>query len=443
MKKLLSLVIILAITLSVFAGCGQKKTENAPKPTEAPKTETKAEPKKEVNLRMAIWGNDERKKVFEGLAADFTAKNPNVKVEVVLIPFGEFQQKISIQMASKSAPDVIWLAEKMIPQFVETNQLLDISKLKSDAEFDYKDIFPSTLELYDKGDKLYGIGFAMGPRVMFYNKTLFKEKGLKTPMELHKEGKWTYDELYKTAKALTDSSKGIYGLRLFPATAPKDWANALYDMVWSYGGDFFTPDMTKVAINSPEGIKAIQMYYDMLFKDEVHPKPGDQLQFESGKIGMVRDTFSSSATFRKVKDFEWDMAPNPVGPNAKAPKATGLAGYSIYTGTKYPEESLALLKYFTSKEIMTKLASTFPCPRKSVLESDAFMKQPNGLPTPEAIKASFVDPIASGLRTLPYHKNYQQIDIKMQSLFDLLYTKSMTVEQVVKKIEDEVNPLMK
>ena len=428
MKRVICMVLLSIMALSfTFAG-GQKDTADSGEKT--------------VELKLAIWGNDARKTKFEELAADFTAET-GIKVDVVLIPFGEFMQKISIQMAAGSAPDVIWLAEKMVPQFMESNQLVDISSaLKADADYDLDDIFPSTLDLYRDGNAIYGVPFAFGPRVIFFNKTMFDEKGLKTPLELAAEGNWNLETFYETAKALTDRSTGVYGVKLLPATGPKDWANALYDVVWAYGADFFSRDMTQFKLNSPEGIRAISYYNDMLFKDEIHPKPGDQTQFESGKIGMARDTFSYSANLRKITDFEWDIAPNPVGPNPGASIASGFANYSVTKGENQ-EEAIELVKYLTSKEVMMELITMFPAPRRSALTSDEFLSQPEGKPAPDSILAAFVNPIENpGVRSLPAHKNYQKIDVEMKTLFDMLYTRTMSVEELVTAMEAKIQPLL-
>lgn len=400
----------------------------------------KSEPK---NLTLAIWGNDARKTTFEDLAKGFTAQTGH-SVEIVLIPFGEFMQKISIQMAASSAPDAIWLAEKMVPQFAASGQLVNLAPgLKADAAYDLPDFFPTTLEGMSKGaNELYGVPFSFGPRVIFFNKTMFKEKGLKNPLELAKEGKWNLEAFYASAKALTDKSKGVYGVKLLPATGPKDWANALYDIVWAQGGDFFSEDMKKFLLNSPEGIKAIQYYADMLFKDEIHPKPGDQTQFESGKLGMARDTFSYSSNLRAIKDFEWDIAPNPTGPNKAARVASGFAYYSVMKGANQAEAT-QLVKFYTGKETMGKLISMFPSPRRSILGSPAFLNQPEGKPSPESIKAAFIDPIEKpGVRSLPAHMNYQKVDVDIQILFDLLYAKSVTVPELVKMMQEKVQPLL-
>jgi multiple sugar transport system substrate-binding protein len=428
MKRLLLIVLVVALAVSSLSANGGKETTASAKPQ---------------TLSLAIWGNDARKTKFEELGAVYTERT-GIKVEIILIPFGEFMQKISIQMAAGNAPDVIWLAEKMVPQFRDSGQLVDLApSLQSDSAYDFKDIFPTTLDLYRSGNKIYGVPFAFGPRVYFFNETMFREKGLKTPLELAAEGNWTLDTMYESAKKLTDKSKGIYGIKLFGATAPKDWANALYDIVWAIGADFFSEDMSKFELNSPEGIKAIQYYYDMLYKDEIHTKPGDQTQFESGKIGITRDTFSYSANLRKITDFEWDIAPNPTGPNADAKIASGFANYSVTKGSGNEEAAIDLLKYFTSKEVMMDLVSTFPSPRRSVLTSPEFLNQPDGKPSPSSVTAAFVNPIEKpGVRSLPAHGNYQKIDVQMQTYFDMLYAHSVTVKEMVAQMQNVIQPLL-
>ncbi|MBA7582206.1 hypothetical protein ES708_24130 [subsurface metagenome] len=44
-----------------------------------------------------------------------------------------------------------------------------------------------------------------------------------------------------------------------------------YPWLWQAGGDLYSPDLTKVAFNSPEGIEAAKFLYDLKFKDKVIP----------------------------------------------------------------------------------------------------------------------------------------------------------------------------
>ncbi|WP_284645056.1 ABC transporter substrate-binding protein [Paenibacillus silviterrae] len=436
MKKVWTSIAASVVLLSVTAGCSSGANVKS-SVNETSGTVDKA--KKDITLKLSIWGDDNRKRVFEDLGKKFTEKHPNIKVEVMLIPYAEYPKKMSIMVASRTVPDVAWLYDAIIPQMRDSDQLLDLSVLSKDAAYDLNDIYASNMDIYRKNGKLYGIPFSAGPKVLFYNKKLFKEKGLKTPNELAKEGKWTYDELIKTAKALTDPAKGIYGVKFGDGS---NWKDALTDTIWSFGADIFNEDGSKFLLNSPEGEKVFQMYDDMMFKDLIHPKPGDQLPFESGKIGMYRGTFSYSASARKAEGLEFDIAPMPKGPKADAPFYNGVSGYSVMKDSEHHAEAIELLKFFTDKEGIKALQSTFPPTRKSVLESAEFANL-NAQPSAEGIKLAMSQPMMAGGRVIPTPTNWQQIDSKMQSMLDMLYTRNASVKQMLERMEKEVTPLLK
>ncbi len=430
-KKFIVFTVIIAMML-VAAACGG----GAARPAQDGQT---PETPKTANLTFTLWGSDVYKAMFEDFAKQYMDLHPNVKIEIMLIPFTEYQQKLSIMSASGEMPDLGWLAERMVPQFIESNQVLDIQDaVVNDKEYDYDDILPATLEQFQKDGKLYGIPFSSQPGVLYVNNTLFREKGLKTPMELVKEGNWTWDELIKAGQAISDPDKGIYGIKL-----PRDWkiwADTSLDLIWAYGGDVMSAD-GKFIMNSPETEKALQIYSDMMFKYKIHPKPGDQTSFESGKLALYRDNYGYQTKVRPVKDLDWDIAPLPRG-TQDGPYFRGQSGMAVFAKTKYPQEATDFLKFLTSKESASVLTKFIVPTRKSVLQSDAFMKADPIMPPAESMKAVYVD-TAAKTRLAPAHENWIKIDSKMQSIYELLYTGNVPVKSVLERAEKEVNALLK
>jgi multiple sugar transport system substrate-binding protein len=433
MKKSLTIMLSLLLTIVLIAGCSSKSTEGA-KGTD----QTTAAPASEdVKLTFSIWGNDTHKKMYEDMIVKFNEKNPSIHVEIMTIPFADYQQKLTIMQASRTAPDLAWLAERMVPQFTSTDALLDISALKSDADYNFADIYPSTLDLITKDGKNYGIPFSTPPSMIYYNKNLFKEKGLATPTELYKQGKWNYEEYLKAAKALTDSSKGIYGTNLI-RNGWANWPDAFQTVFNAYGAELINKEGNKFTLNSTEGEQALQMFSDMVFKDGVHPKPGDQTTFDSGKIAMQKELFSYMGKAKAVKDFEWDIAPLPAGP--KGPGTTlGYGAVVVLKDTAHPKEATEFLKFITNPANMAISSQYFVPSRKSVLESDGFLKQG---PSAESMKLAVIDQMATA-KTLPTFKDWTKIDSNMKTVFDYLYSQSAPVKEVLKKAEETVSPLLK
>lgn len=441
MKKLLCIVAVAAITASLFSGCGANDVaKNTTIGSASTAQQTGTENKKAVNMQIATWGNDAHKKMYEEMLEKYKQTHPNVSGEVLLIPFNDYQQKMAISLAASEAPDIAWLSDVMIPQFMETNQLTDISSVKDDKDYDFNDINASSFDLVKKDGKYYGVAFSTPPVMLYYNKTLFQEKGLQTPMELYKAGKWNYDEFLKDAKAMTNKEKGIYGIKLIP-TDWKNWYINTVDLVWGFGGDVFSPDGKKFTFNSEAGEKALQMYMDMMYKDAVHPKPGDQITFESGKLGMYVNTLSYMSTAKTIKDFEWNISPLPDGPKSNATR-TGFAAYTMFKTENDPKnaEKLELFKFLTNKENMGITAQYFVPSRKSVLESDSFKKL-----YPENVQENFDATVLERLASTKVAitpANFAKINPEIQVYYDMLYTQSISVKDALKKMEETVAPLM-
>lgn len=394
---------------------------------------------KKVRLTMTLWGDVQYQKMAEEIVALHQKKFPNVEVDVMLIPFSEYSKKLSIMNAAGSSPDVAWLASEMTTVFMDSGSLLDISAIEKDKEFDINDIFPSTISHLRKGKKLYGVSTNAAPGIIFFNKTLFKEKGLKTPLELAKEGNWTYDKMLSSAKAITDHSRGVFGVRL--ARDWKSWPDTLVDLFWAYGADILSKDNKKFELNSPKGAAALQYFSDLMFEFKVHPKPGEQTSFESGKVAMYRDKFGYVRKLANA-NFDWDIAPLPLGPNPKAPIWVGASCYSVFKDTKHPREAMELVKTITSKQGQTIATRLIPPSRKSVQQSDVFLKA-QSLPTVEAIKISIIDKLSGPSQPFITPQNWPLIEAGIQSGLDVLYSGNASVKSALEKMGKEVEPLLK
>jgi len=449
-KRVLILITVFMLGLMLF-GCSIQQpapqSSQSGSTSASSSTDTKTPDstlKAGTHIRLSIFGDDARKVALEKIFQGFTDKT-GVTVEVVIVPSAEIGQKLAMQIASKTPPEFAWLSERNMPQFLGNNLLEDISALYDDPDYNISDFNPFLLESLKKDGKLYGIPFSIGTRVFYYNKDLFAAKNLPNPGDLYAEGKWTWDEMIKLAEQVTDPSQGIYGLSLFSLYDQKDWLH-FYDMLWSHGADFFNSDCSEMIINSPEGIETFQMFSDLIFKSQVHIKPGDQITFETGKIAMDREVISYSSRLRAQNEFDWDIVPNPVGPAGEdVPHVTGVASYHIPKGCKHFNEALAALAYITSAEVMRSeyLFTSFPSPRVSVLSDPHYPDAFKGKPSAESLTNAFIKPMAGKLRVFPTPPNYDAVDVAIRKYLDMFFAQSGSVENILNQMKEEVDPLLK
>ena len=96
-----------------------------------------------VNLRMTIWsGSEEHLALLNGFADAYKEEHPNVSVQFDVIPFGDYVQKVTIQLAGGNPPDLGWLAEASAPAFIDAGVLEDFGPaVREDTDYDFADFF--------------------------------------------------------------------------------------------------------------------------------------------------------------------------------------------------------------------------------------------------------------------------------------------------------------
>ncbi len=124
------------------------------------------------------------------------------KVETSVMAWNDFKNQFLAMVAAGTVPDTVGIPDETYLKWVTKGLLQPVD--------DYVNISDPvwSKEIWDafswKG-KHYGIGGGNGVTPMFciYNASLFKAKGVKTPMEYYKEGNWNFDTFKKTAIAMT------------------------------------------------------------------------------------------------------------------------------------------------------------------------------------------------------------------------------------------------
>lgn len=443
MKKLLSVLLCMVMIIGLLTACGggQPATPNntAGTSNNANSGSNSEESLSGQTVSMVFWGNDDRKANFKKLLEPFTA-NTGINVEITLVPLEEIVTKTSAQIAAGQSYDLVWLTEAMLPQFIATGNLEDISVLMTDPEYNFADLSQSLVNNYIKDGKLYALPWTSSPRVWFYNKDLISKAGLTDPFELAAKGEWTYDKLFEYSKKISSLSASTYGFTIWNYQSPNDW-NILLDWTWSQGASFFDEDMTKCTINTPEGIAALESYLNCI-KNGLTTTPDSSIDFASGQLGFTRNVASLKGTLKDV-DFDWDILPNPVGPDKDAPVAVGVAAYAVPKGAPHKAAAIEVIKYITSAEIMADdfVMSSWAPTRISVLSSDKYLNQVK--PTADHIQLALVDPMKGNTRLYPTCDHYDEADLKVKEILSAWYAgQYSSTAEMAADMEAQLNDIL-
>ncbi|MBE3576602.1 MAG: sugar ABC transporter substrate-binding protein [Limnochordales bacterium] len=305
-----------------------------------------------VNLTFAGRMGPTELATYEKLLREYEAKNPGVKIRIENYSASEYDNKILVEMAAGTPPDVMYIHYSRFPQYAKSGALFDLTPFIERDKFDLDQFFPATrMQLKYKGKEGLGIPRETSSIVLFYNQDMFDEFGLAYPNK-----DWTYDTTLEVARKLSkdlnnDGTNDTWGI-----LAPWQWFQRV-NVVWAFGGSILNADYTAFTMNQAPAVKAIQWIADLIWKHKVSPQVGtSSFTFTRGNVGMFYAGYWDIG-YHKGNNFIWDAAMLPSGPAGRYVR-TGTGGYAIPAGSKNKEEAWKLLKYLASYEAMVAIGET-------------------------------------------------------------------------------------
>ncbi|MFV0343072.1 MAG: ABC transporter substrate-binding protein [Anaerocolumna sp.] len=338
-KKLLSLVLTGICILSLAACSKSNPPEQISDTSNTEKTENTSEP---VNLTLGIWDVNQ-KTGMEKMMEDFTSKNPNIKVEVQVTPWDEYWTKMEAAATGGVLPDVFWMHTNEFAKYAGNGMLMPLDNIiTKEEQANYSEGLVS-LATYSDGT-LYGVPKDFDTIALMYNKELFDAAGVSYP-----DDTWTWDTLLDAAKKITNPETKTYGF-----LAPLEDQVGYLPWIYQAGGTVL--ENKKSGINSPEAIRGLQFYTDLILKEQVSPTLAEMSDthfmsiFQSGRAGMCLIGSWQLATYAGNEDIndKFDLA---VLPKDKE-RATMINGLSFAGNAKtdHKQEVETLLKYLGSEE---------------------------------------------------------------------------------------------
>ncbi|MFC1465114.1 MAG: extracellular solute-binding protein [Candidatus Brachytrichaceae bacterium NZ_4S206] len=248
-----------------------------------------------------------------------------------------------------SGPDDIgtWAREGLV---VELDDVIKTQGINLD------EIFPGPLSTCRYFGKLYCLPWGTDVYALFWNKDLFKEAGLdpERPPE-------TLEELALFAEKLTkyDADGNLTQIGFLPNFS---WSH-IDTYALAFGAAPFSEDGTKVTINSPEFIQAMEwqrQFYTKVGFDKIDKftqgfgeYSSPQAGFNAGKVAMMIEGEWQPKFIREagVTNLNYGIAapPHPANhPERAGTVSVGGTVMAIATGVKNPELSAKALAFLQS-----------------------------------------------------------------------------------------------
>ncbi len=339
MKKVLSVLLVLCLSLSLFASGA---------------SEAKSSDSDGVVLHMMLTGAGQWESKLQPIV-DKYYEETGVKVEFECYEHTNYFPALEALMSTKSSSyDVIGVDAPMTSGYVEKGYIISLDDYITADEI--KEYVPAAISAGSWKGKFYAAPLNNSAQALFYNKGLLAEAGIEIPAA-DPDNRLTWDEVVDMAeKALAkldpDRTKGINGI-VFEQHTTAYQMLALPESLGeaAIGADGYTVDGI---INTEGWIKAMTFYHD-LYADGLAPRgltsTENQSSFISGKtLFFVGGIWCASLDYADGVEWDYTYTPAFKGYEDKVATATGSWHLGVSTYSKHAAEAAAFVKYLTLGE---------------------------------------------------------------------------------------------
>lgn len=381
--------------------------------------------------------------VYKKISDEITAQNIGLKLSYQAgnSEGSPYQDKLKTELAAGTAPDVFWIPGSDIADFAKAGLLLNFASQATSQGLNPSDFYSGPMDQLQvdpaSGQKsdtyLWGIPRDVSTFALYLNLDLIDKAGAENPIELAKNGQWTWEKFSEVAQKITKA--GGTGVKGFGANSW--WANYGY-FINAAGGSFFKDNRTACNLDSPESVNGMK-FFKGLYDSGAAVKFGEDSEppFKAGKVGMFMNGRWATPGSREIKDFNWDVAPLPTGP-APGGNWQFWGAYVINAKTANPDAAVKLVKALTSPEIQNEIASlgaNIPSRNDQALV-DKFLTY-----TPPANNQAFIDGIQNNaVAEGPlWQGNWPAFDKASNDRINALMNGQITLDNYAKTVCPAVN----
>jgi len=432
MKAFLSTGLTAAIILTT-AACSSSNTPATNGGTSPDQSKGDNGGQQEVTIKYTRWASGEEEVNFRAWLDEFEASHPGIKVETDFMPYETYGSKVKTSLISGNVPDVIGFTFSEWVSYIYSDVFVDLNTMP-DAKEIFGQLTEDSVNSFNVEGQQLGAPIGVGRRVPFINKDMFEKAGV--PLPSQKEP--------MTAAQLLDMMKkvqaGLEGDQKAANLFPEELLDSL---ALSSGSPMLSADGKKVMVNTPEGIKAVQAFGDIMSSEAQVPildtwkgaygNPDSALT--TGKVAIAW-TGTWSIPAMKEANVPYMSIPAPIMEGGKVTQVGNLNSHVIPTASKHKEAAWELVKWMVSKEGQLSFGkfSDLPVHIEALNETQKTLEEldPDGYGGFGAAKESVIP-------SAPFPSDFDTLRTGLQSQ---LAAHKITAQEFAEKLAKEGQPML-
>lgn len=363
-KKIVSVLLVAAMAVSMFTGCGSK-------------SDSKKSDSKSGEKTLEVWVpplDDATEKNWGDLLKDWE-KEKDCKVNLTVIPWDKYEETYTTALNSGEGPDVGYMYNEMFPTYIDAGAVEDMSSYVTDEDKkEYKYLSNGNMM-----DGQYGLPLVTGvPFVLYYNEDILNALGEKAPE--------TWDDFARICQEATKDTDGDgkvdqYGFACGMNTSDIGAMQILnayyYSALWQNGGQVYNDDLKSVSFADEAGKEAVTWLKGLtsyMNEDFMSLSWSDAFSnvFGAGKaaFGITRSSQTDGTTFAETyPDLNWNFVTSLKNKDFGTFGATDCL--TLMSACEDKDLAMDFIKYVTGSEFMT--AYHAKCPGAALTESEPYV----------------------------------------------------------------------
>ena len=290
--------------------------------------------------------------------------NCKIKVEVYS-PWDTYFQKLQdMTMAGEVIGDIVHFDNYIYPKVMLSGILMPLQDYMDVKDYDFWDQEMEQYFLYN--DNVYGVSkkaSGLPAAFMFYNKTLFHEKGLDAKYDipqLIEDKQWTWETFQQILRDSTmdtdgDNKTDIYGL----SGQGLQFGRLTNYFVRANGGAYTRMEDGKVVFTAeePQFLEAMEFMHTLTFTDKVIGQSAEWRSYDSTAMFTRGESMFYAATNWHIQTLKAmvpegtviSITPIPIGPSAGGDYINFNDNATVYgmpSTAEHPEEAGMVFEYW-------------------------------------------------------------------------------------------------
>ena len=308
----------------------------------------------ETTLRMMTYGGPEQIYYLDLIKAGFEAANPGYKLEYEIAAFGEYIDKVLVNYAAGTSPDVFLTWAQYKSQGAEEGIILDVTdRIARSQVIRLENFYPVIEQNLSYNGRLWGTPWGFNGKLYIANVDLLNERGLAVP-----DLAWTVGDFADYARKITRPEEQVFAITTPPIRAAggetiqwfKNWA----------GHAWVSEDGRTVLVDSNEAVELVEFWRDLVLDFHIAPsgeytrRPGASF-LVTGDVAFEEQWSTITSQMARLIEQEgrlpvnWEFVTYPAAPRGQKHFAQGHL-WTIPANHPDPDKAWTLLEWLGSKE---------------------------------------------------------------------------------------------